>query len=247
MKNISKIVLYAPLVFLILFNMGFVLSGLKGPGAAFFWHYKRIIRDYFIGLPLFIFLGVIFLVLLYYVVLERDIFQFFKVSFCIFLLFIIAFNISLFPTLNKTPHESLNSYFTLKKSASLNEAANKSWGKRGLFINQYLIMDSFLKDKDLVIPSLREMEKDDYLRAFVRPRQMIEKHYNRLLSKQDMKELNKLEIQSFPDFFTLKRLQKFVLIDVSKGLDTYYFFFFDGVYVFVPEDIALQILLKTHD
>jgi len=246
MKRITKIFIYVPLISLALFNLLFITLSLKGP-EAFYWQFRQIIQKDFLGMTWIIFFIILVILFLYNFVLKKNLLRFLQLGFFVLLLYFIAFNLVLFPSLNRINHRSLDTFFTLKKDVSLDEALQESYGRYARHIENYLKLNKTLEHKTLIIPPSSALKSDYFFHVLIKPKSIIIKDYDFQLTEEVFKELNKLKVMSYPAFVELRKIREYRKIDASKESNVYYLFTSGMIMIFVPEDIAVQQILITHD
>ncbi|MFH2041907.1 MAG: hypothetical protein ABIJ35_05225 [Acidobacteriota bacterium] len=245
MKKLSPSLIYVPLVFLIVFNIGFVLYSLAGREEAFFWQYRKIIQQEWLGLPLYFLVFLIGLVAIRNRLFQKQPLIFFKQSVVLVLLFFCAYQITQFPSLNKLPDDRVSSVFLRKHHSSLEEAADKSIDRLGGYILSYLKMDQLLRGKILIVPEGGLIPRDLYFKAFVHPDLILSQKYESRLNPQQMAVINTFKYADFPSFFPNTGIVSYRVIEPINVSETYVAFYYGNRIYFIPEDSARQMHLKT--
>ncbi len=234
-----------PLLAINAFNVIFIVVSLKGYG--FFRETLRPIGDYFIGFHFYVFILTAVVLLSFFFLKKISFIKFRSSFFLVFLLFLTAINLSLFPEFNKAPYSHINQYLIKKVNPFIKEAVLKSPASTARKIKSYLNMNEFIAGKILIVPSAVLLEKDVYFKVFITPEKIEEKEYEYVLTDKEFELIKKNPLEAFDALTRGKDIKKYLIVNGSKEFDKLFLFTYDKVFVFVPSGLLKSFSFKVRD
>lgn len=242
-KKRLTIVLIVPLLLINIFNVVFILIRVQDteyPEEAL-----RIAGDYFLGLPLLLLVFSLIMILLIRIFTRRPSSLLYPV-FLIFILFLMAINISLFPEIND--RFGVGEYdFRWKHDASLDEAIAYSPAKITRFLKSYRKMNSFLERKILIVPPFNLLGRDEFFKVFITAGRWLEQDYVFELSEESFEKLNRHKPKQFLAYGKDTGIKEYLLVDEHPDSNRYYLYTFQETMILVPQELQRELFLNLHD
>lgn len=245
-KKLRNMILFLPLGILVVFNTVVILSYLGGKKGYLHTAYRIVLNDFY-GLHSVAF-GVV-LAILCGLVLRNKISgpAFLRRIFLVFLLFMIAVNLSFLPELDRNVQGQESRHFRRLRTSHLEEAARSSEAKAAATIRKYLQLGNDLNGKTLIVPWPSEDEEFGLFIGFVDPGAVVRKNYPYLIGADDLEFLKTLDART--SRFSIKNKMTESVVIVSKDPDAEEFTLFRNdrtVFFFSPE-IVKRLPMKLHD
>ncbi len=240
-KNRFAFYLILTIVLVNIFNIVFILLALKGPEH----YYKQILaifKNYFAGLPTALY-GICVLFLLFFQLLKKwDFSHFLTMNMIVFLLFVVSFNLVLFPQLNQMGEYGASSLLTLKTKGSLNEAIQLSPASYTEKIKEYKEIDRLLKKKVFIVPLSDPLKDDFYFSLFVKPSLLMHKKYNFILPEETFERMNKNNYKVIRAFLREGRIYAYFIFEGAENSNEIFLFVYRRFCLLIPSQMAQELL-----
>lgn len=245
-KKLRNMILFLPLGILVVFNVVFILSHLKGKGDYLHTAYRIVLNDFY-GLHSAAF-GVV-LAILCGLGLRRKISgaMFLRRVFLAFLLFMIAVNLSFFPELNRDVQGQESKRFQRKRTPHLEEAVRSSAAKSAGAIEKYLRLGNDLKGKTLIVPRPFEDEEFGLFIGFVDPGAVVRKNYPYLIGAEDLEFLKTLDARTSRFIIKNKMTESLVIVSEDPDAEEFTLFRHDRTIFFFSPEIVKRLPMNLHD
>jgi len=245
-RKSGHLILFLPLGIIVIFNIVFILSHLKGK-EDYLRIAHRIILTVFLGLHLMAF-GIV-LAILCGLGLGRRISgaTFLHSAFLAFLLFVIAMNLSFFPEFNRDVRGQESKRFRRLKTPHLEEAVRSSAAKSAGAIEKYLYLGNELNGKTLIVPWPSGDEGFSSMIGFIDPRAVVRKKYSYLVGADDLEFLKTLDART--SRFSIKDRMTESIIVVSEAPEAEEFTLFrqDRTIFFFSSAIVKHLSMGSRD
>jgi len=245
-KKLRNMMLFLPPAILVIFNVVFILSYLGGKKGYLRTAYQIVLNDFY-GLQSAAF--VVVLAILCGLGLRKKISgaAFLRRIFLIFLLFMIAVNLSFFPELNRDTQGQESKRFRRLRTPHLEEAVRSSAAKSAGAIEKYLQLGNDLNGKTLIVPWPSEDEEFGLFIGFVDPGAVVRKKYPYLIGADDLDFLKTFDART--SRFSIKNEMTESLVIVSEDPDAEEFTLFrnDRTIFFFSPEIVKRLPVNLHD
>lgn len=245
-RKTGKMIFFLPLGTLIVFNVVLILSYLKGRGDYLHTAFRILLNDFY-GLHS-VALGVV-LAILCGLGLRRIISgaAFLRRFFLVFLLFMIAMNLSFFPELNRDVQGQESKRFRRLKTPHLEEAVRSSAAKSAGAIERYLQLGNNLNGKTLIVPWLSEDEEFGLFIGFVDPRAVVRKKYPYLVGSENLEFLKTLDGWASRFIIKNKMTESLVIVSENPDAEEFTLFRHDQTIFFFSPEIVKRLPMNLHD
>jgi hypothetical protein len=245
-KKTGKIILFLPLAILVVFNVVFILSYLKGKEDYLHTACRIVLNDFY-GLHSVAF-GIV-LAILCGLGLRKKISGavFLRRAFLAFLLFMIAVNLSFFPELNRDTKGQESTRFRRLRTPHLEEAVRSSAAKSAGAIEKYLQLGNDLNGKILIVPRPSEDEESSLIIGFVGPRAVVRKNYPYLIRADDLEFLKTLNARTSRFSIKDKMTESIVIVSEDPDAEEFTLFRHDRTIFFFSPEIVKRLPMNLHD
>ena len=245
-KKSGNLILFLPLAILILFNMVFILSHLRGEEDYLRIAHRIVLNDFY-GLHSVAFFVV--LSVLCVLGLRRRISgtTFLRCTFLTFLLFMIAVNLSFFPELNRDTRGQELKRFRRLRTSHLEEAVRSSAAKSAEAIERYFQLGNDLSGKTLVIPLSSGDEGFGLMIGFIDPRAVVREKYPYLIGADDLEFLETLDARTSRFSINDKKTDSIVIVSEDPEAEEFTLFRHDRTMYFISPEIVRRLPINLHD
>ena len=245
-KKSGKIILFLPLGILVVFNVVFILSHLKGKEDYLHTAFRIVLNDFY-GLHSVAF-GVV-LAILCGLGLRRKISgaAFLRCVFLAFLLFMIAMNLSFLPELNRDVQGQESKRFRRLRTPHLEEAVRSSAAKSAGAIEKYLQLGNDLNGKTLIVPWPSEDEEFGLFIGFVDPGAVVRKKYPYLIGSEDLEFLKTLDARTSRFIIKNEMTESLVIVSEDPDAEEFTLFRHDRTIFFFSPEIVKRLPMNLHD
>jgi len=245
-KKTGKMILFLPLAILIVFNVVFILSHLGGKKGYLHTAFRIVLNDFY-GLHSVAF-GVV-LAILCGLGLRKKISgaAFLHRIFLVFLLFMIAMNLSFFPELNRDVQGQESKRFRRLRTPHLEEAVRSSAAKSAGAIEKYLQLGNDLNGKTLIVPWPSEDEEFDLFIGFVDLRAVVRKKYPYLIGSEDLEFLKTLNARTSRFSIEDKITESIAIVSEDLDAEEFTLFRHDRTIFFFSPGIVKRLPMNLHD
>jgi len=245
-KKLRNLILFLPLAIVVVFNVVFILTHLKGKEDYLHTALRIVLNDFY-GLQSVAF-GVV-IAILCGLGLRRKISgaAFLRRVFLAFLLFMIAVNLSFFPELNRDTQGQESKRFRRKRTPHLEEAVRSSAAKSAGAIERYLQLGADLNGKTLIVPWPPEDGAYGSFFGFVVPRAVVRKNYPYLIGADDLEFLKTLNARTSRFSIKDKMTESIVIVSEDPDAEEFTLFRNDRTIFFFSPEIVKRLPMNLHD
>ena len=245
-KKLRNMILFLPLAILIVFNVVFILSHLRGKQGYLHTAFHIVLNDFY-GFHSVAF-GVV-LAILCGLGLRKKISAaaFLRRVFLVFLLFMIAVNLSFFPELNRDAQGVELRRFQRKRTPYLEEAVRSSAGGSAEAIEKYLQLGNALNGKTIIVPWPSEDEEYNLFIGFVDPKVVVRKKYSYLIGREDLEFLKTLDARTSRFSIKDKMTESILIVSEDPDAEEFALFRYDRIIFFFSPEIVKRLPMNLHD